>query len=67
MSIPEEDVTFLDMYARKHGLRSRSAAITQAVRVLRVDDLKSAYGEAWAEWDESTDADLWDSTVDDGA
>ena len=66
MSVAAEDVEFLDAYARKHKLQSRSAAVSRAIRVLRMEDLKSAYSEAWEDWQTGTDAELWDSTSGDG-
>ena len=68
VSLPDEDVEFLDEYARSLGVRSRSAVIQRAVRLLRAAELGPAYAEAWEEWDASGsgDADLWDSAVADG-
>ena len=36
VSLPSEDVKFLDVYAEEQGLESRSAALQRAVRLLRV-------------------------------
>ena len=66
MSLPDEDIDFLDEYARSLGVRSRSAVIQRAVRLLRAAGLGPAYAEAWEEWQASGDADLWDSAVADG-
>ena len=66
ISLPDEDVTFLDRYARKHGFPSRSAVMHRAVRVLRASELGDAYAAAWDEWAESDEADLWDATLHDG-
>ncbi len=66
VSLPQEDVAFLDEYARAHALASRSAAVQQAIRVLRLGDLNDAYAAAWDEWDRSGEADLWDTTTGDG-
>ncbi len=65
MSLPEEDVTFLDAYASEKGLPSRSAALHRAVRLLRATGLGSAYESAWAEWRDE-DQQLWDATASDG-
>jgi Arc/MetJ-type ribon-helix-helix transcriptional regulator len=65
MSLPEEDVTFLDAYASEKGLPSRSAALHRAVRLLRATGLGGAYESAWAEWHEE-DQQLWDATASDG-
>ncbi len=66
VSLPDEDVDFLDEYARNLGIRSRSAVIQRAVRLLRAAELGPAYAEAWEEWETSDDADVWDSVVGDG-
>jgi len=65
MSLPEEDVNFLDAYASEKGLPSRSAALHRAVRLLRATGLGSAYESAWAEWQDE-DRQLWDTTTSDG-
>ena len=66
MSLPDEDVEFLDAYAAAQGIGSRSAAVHKAVRMLRASELGDAYEAAWAEWAASEDAELWDSTIADG-
>jgi antitoxin MazE9 len=66
VSLPGEDVAFLDEYARAHALSSRSAAVQQAIRVLRLGELTDAYGAAWDEWTSSGEADAWDATTGDG-
>jgi Arc/MetJ-type ribon-helix-helix transcriptional regulator len=66
VSLPDEDIDFLDKYARSLGVRSRSAVIQRAVRMLRAAELGPAYAEAWEEWQASGDADLWDSVAADG-
>lgn len=66
VSLPEEDVALLDEHARKSGLRSRSAAVHQAVRLLRHLDLEEDYAAAWAEWGESGEAEVWDVATGDG-
>lgn len=66
VSLPEDDIEFLDAYATKVGFASRSAALQEAVRLLRAAELGEAYAEAWAEWDAADDADLWDATAADG-
>jgi Arc/MetJ-type ribon-helix-helix transcriptional regulator len=62
VSLPEEDVTFLDSYTAS----SRSAAIHEAINLLRQEGLKKEYEAAFEEWDGTEDARLWDNTVADG-
>jgi Arc/MetJ-type ribon-helix-helix transcriptional regulator len=66
VSLPAEDVDFLDGYARDQGLDSRSAALHKAVRLLRVAELGGDYEAAWDEWSTTGDADGWDRTSGDG-
>jgi Arc/MetJ-type ribon-helix-helix transcriptional regulator len=66
VSLPDEDVRFLDEYASQQGIDSRSAVVRRAIRLLRASGLGAAYEIAWQEWDASDDADLWESTAADG-
>jgi len=66
VSLPEEDVEFLDAYATSKGFVSRSAVVHKAVRLLRASGLGGAYEDAWQEWATESDGDEWDVTVDDG-
>jgi Arc/MetJ-type ribon-helix-helix transcriptional regulator len=66
VSLPADDVEYLDEYARTQRLESRSAALHKAVRLLRASELGSAYEDAWMEWAESEDDQLWSAVVDDG-
>lgn len=65
VSLPEEDVKFLDAYARARGIPSRSAAVTRAIRSLRVLELSEDYADAWQEWAEDSEQ-LWSGTTADG-
>jgi Arc/MetJ-type ribon-helix-helix transcriptional regulator len=66
VSLPGEDVQFLDEYAQEQGLESRSAALHQAVRLLRAAELGASYESAWNEWIDAGDAEPWDRTAGDG-
>lgn len=66
VSLPEEDVTFLDDYARARGFDSRSAVVHRALRLLRASELGRDYEAAWNEWFDADDAELWDQTAGDG-
>lgn len=66
VSLPDDDVEYLDAYARARGLDPRSAALRRAVRLLRAPELGPAYEAAWAEWAASDDAALWDAASTDG-
>jgi Arc/MetJ-type ribon-helix-helix transcriptional regulator len=66
VSLPEDDIEFLDAYARDQGMESRSAVVHQAVGLLRTSQLAAAYEDAWESWDASDDATAWDATTADG-
>jgi len=66
VSLSDEDVSYLDTYAREQGYASRSAVLHQAVRLLRAAELGDEYEAAWREWESSDDASLWESTTSDG-
>jgi Arc/MetJ-type ribon-helix-helix transcriptional regulator len=65
VSLSDEDVTLLDEYARSSGLKSRSAVVQHALRLLRQAELEQDYAAAWAEW-ETGNEEAWDATVADG-
>ena len=66
VSLPDEDVEFLDQYARAQGYRSRSAVVHKAVRLLRSAELGEAYADAWEEWSGSGESAAWEATTGDG-
>lgn len=66
VSLTDDDVAFLDRYAEDRGRPSRSAAVKDAVALLRESELGAEYVEAWKEWADTDDAELWDSTSADG-
>lgn len=66
VSLPQQDVALLDDYARRSGLASRSAALHQAVQLLRHAELEQDYVAAWAEWEASRDQAEWDGAGGDG-
>jgi Arc/MetJ-type ribon-helix-helix transcriptional regulator len=66
ISLPEEDVAFLDAYARSQGVESRSAVVHKAVRMLRVSELGEAYEAAFTSWDDEEEAAAWDLVAADG-
>lgn len=66
ISLPNEDVAALDEYARSSGLRSRSAAVQQAIRLLQHSDLEQDYAAAWDEWESSGELAAWEATAADG-
>ncbi len=65
VSIPDEVVEFLDAYAKKAGA-TRSAAVQDAIRLLRTSGMGGAYANAWDDWANSDDAVLWEASSSDG-
>jgi Arc/MetJ-type ribon-helix-helix transcriptional regulator len=66
VSLPEEDIEFLDSYVKDHGAGSRSAALHEAVALLRAAQIANAYEDAWGSWTSSDDAEVWDAALADG-
>ena len=66
VSLPEEDVAYIDEYAQRVGAPSRSSVLHQAVALLRLRELESAYASAFQEWRESEDGGLWENVIGDG-
>lgn len=65
ISLPDPDLAFLDSYAQRHELPSRSAAVHRAVETLRSLELGDEYERAWNEWDAEGGHD-WDAAAADG-
>lgn len=66
VSLPDDDVKFLDSYAKDQGIESRSAALHKAVGLLRAAQLADAYEDAWGSWTASGEAQTWENTTADG-
>ena len=66
ISLPDEDVEFLDAYAASEGFASRSAVVHRAIRLLHAFGLGLAYEAAFADWEETGAAGEWDRTAADG-
>jgi Arc/MetJ-type ribon-helix-helix transcriptional regulator len=66
VSLPDEDVAFLDEYASEIDADSRSAVIQYSIKLLRHHRLKAQYAEAMQDWEGSEDAALWDALSGEG-
>ena len=66
VSLPDDDVEFLDRQARSLGTGSRSAVVQRAIRLMRAVDLGPDYARAWDEWAAEGEADTWEAVVGDG-
>ena len=65
MSLPEEDVRFLDEYSAGAESASRSSVIHTAITLLRQSRLQESYAAAFDEWD-ADEAPLWEPVAADG-
>lgn len=66
VSLPAEDVAFLDDYAHSQGIESRSAVVQRAVALLRASELGDAYEDAFTSWSDEGEAGAWDVVAADG-
>ncbi|WP_315093154.1 ribbon-helix-helix domain-containing protein [uncultured Cellulomonas sp.] len=66
VSLSEGDVDLLDDYVRSHAGATRSSALRDALQLLRERALSDHYALAFAEWEESGEADVWDVATGDG-
>lgn len=66
VSLPDEDIDFIDDYADRRGTASRSAVLHRAIDLLRASELEDAYAAAYDEWDADEDGQLWSTTTGDG-
>ena len=63
ISLPDDDVTYIDEAVESGIYASRSAAIARALRLLRSAELGEMYDIAFKEWAASGDGDAWDETT----
>ena len=61
VSVPDEDIEFLDKYVKTHRIASRSAAVQRAIRLLRASELTNAYAAAFTEWTDEPGNAAWDA------
>ncbi|HET6636605.1 MAG TPA: antitoxin [Streptomyces sp.] len=66
VSLPPDDVAFVDEYVQEQTVESRSAVIHAAIEMLRSSRLEEDYAAAWEEWASADDAELWDGVTGDG-
>ena len=66
ISLPDEDVEFLDTYAQSQGIESRSAVVHRAVGLLRASELGDAYEDAFSSWSAEGEDAAWEVVAADG-
>jgi Arc/MetJ-type ribon-helix-helix transcriptional regulator len=65
ISLPSEDVVFIDSFLEASSDESRSAVVQRGIAMLRAAELADAYAEAFEEWQASGATDAWDVTAGD--
>lgn len=66
VSLPDEDVAFLDEFAGHAGIDSRSAVVQRAIAMLRAAELADDYSAAFGEWENSNNGSIWELGAGDG-
>ena len=66
VSLSDDDLAVLDAYVKSSGLRSHSAGVQKAIRMLRFPELERDYEDAWAEWSDAGHAAAWGGAAADG-
>jgi Arc/MetJ-type ribon-helix-helix transcriptional regulator len=66
VSLPDDDVAFVDEYASRRGSSSRSSVIHRAIQLLRMSELEDAYTDAWEEWRQDGGEAAWSAAAGDG-
>lgn len=59
IDLSQDDIAFLDAYAKRHKADGRSDAATKAVELLRFSELGPAYERAWDDWHKSGESAVW--------
>jgi Arc/MetJ-type ribon-helix-helix transcriptional regulator len=65
VSLADDDLALLDRMAERFE-GNRSAAIHEALRVVREQGAREDYEQAILEWESSGDAETWESAIADG-
>lgn len=66
ISLTDDDVDFLDIFADRAGMHSRSAVVQHAIAMLKAAELTDAYERAFEEWRVTGEEAVWDTAGGDG-
>lgn len=66
VSLPDEDVAFIDAFLESSKDETRSAVVQRAIAMLRAAELVDEYESAFRDWQDSGEADVWDAVAGDG-
>lgn len=66
ISLSDADLAYLDAETAAGRYASRSAAVAAAIGWMRRGDLVAIYDQAFDDWADSGEAEVWDPTAGDG-
>jgi Arc/MetJ-type ribon-helix-helix transcriptional regulator len=66
VSVAHQLAQFIERYQATHRVSTKSEVVERALELLQKSELKQQYAQAYREWAESGEAELWDITVGDG-
>ncbi len=66
VSVDSRLARFIDTYQTDHDVSTKSKVVEQALELLQNQELQRQYAEAYQEWEESGEAEVWEVTVGDG-
>lgn len=66
VSVDSQLAQFIKRYQAAHGITTKSEVVERALSLLQKNELRQQYAEAYQEWVESGEAELWDVTTGDG-
>ncbi|WP_337867862.1 hypothetical protein [Meiothermus sp.] len=66
VSVDSQLAQFIERYQAAHGMPTKSEVVERALSLLQKNELRRQYTEAYQEWLESGEAEVWEVTVGDG-
>jgi Arc/MetJ-type ribon-helix-helix transcriptional regulator len=66
VSVNSQLAQFIKLYQEAHSVPTKSEVVERALELLQKNELRQQYAEAYKEWAESGEAELWDVTAGDG-
>ena len=66
ISVDPSLAQFIDSYQADNKVPTKSEVVERALKLLQKVELQREYAEAYAEWEESGEAAVWEATVGDG-
>jgi Arc/MetJ-type ribon-helix-helix transcriptional regulator len=66
VSVDSQLAQFIERYQAAHGKPTKSEVVQLALSLLQKNELRQQYAEAYQEWLESGEAEVWEVTAGDG-